>query len=82
MIKHENVESYEEPQSVVVDEYSVWVASEIETKQDSEGETVYTYNLEQYTKDEYISILDQRDKMKSDALIELSDMVAGLMGGE
>lgn len=82
MIKHENVESYEEPQSVVVDEYSVWVASEIETKQDAEGETVYTYNLVQYTKDEYIALLDERDKMKSDALIELSDMVAGLMGGE
>lgn len=82
MINHGLVSSQDKPASVLVDEYSVWVASEIETKQDTEGETVYTYNLVQYTKDEYIALLDERDRMKSDALIELSDMVAELMGGK
>lgn len=81
MINHGKVQSTVKPQAIEIDENSVWVTENVQEVKTEEFEG-YEYDLTQYTKDEYIQLLDERDKMKSDALIELSDMVAGLMGGE
>ena len=73
MINHGKVRSTIEPERLVIDEYSVWIADniqEIEVEEEiinDEGETetisttMYEYDLVQYTKDEYI--LMQSDQM-------------------
>lgn len=81
MINHGKVQSTVKPQAIQIDDNSVWITENVQEVKTEEFEG-YEYDLTQYTKDEYIQLLDERDKMKSDALIELSDMVAGLMGGE
>lgn len=80
MINHGKVQSTVKPQAIEIDDNSVWITENVQEVKTEEFEG-YEYDLMQYTKDEYISILDQRDKMKSDALIELSNMVATLAGG-
>lgn len=57
MINHGLVRAAEAPDAVVVDEHSVWVASEIQsvTVADESGEhTEFEFNLVQYGKDEFI----------------------------
>lgn len=57
MINHGLVRACEQPEPVVVDEHSVWVASDVQsvTVPDESGEhTEYEFNLVQYDKVEYI----------------------------
>ena len=57
MMNHGLVRACERPEAVVVDEHSVWVASEVQsvTVRDESGEhTEYEFNLVQYEKDEFI----------------------------
>lgn len=57
MTNHGLVRATEAPEAVVVDEFSVWVASEIQsvTVADETGEHIeFEFNLIQYDKDEYI----------------------------
>lgn len=42
---------------------------------------MYEYDLVQYTKDEYILQVALRDSVKTQAIMELSDMVTTLMEG-
>ena len=67
------------PESVTVDECSVWVANNVtEVEKEIEGETriSYEYNLTQYDKDEYIKFkLDEQ----SDAILELADLIGGML---
>lgn len=65
MINHGRVRATESPEAVVVDEFSVWVASEVQsvTVVDEQGERVeYEFSLTQYTKDEYIRALIERNQ--------------------
>lgn len=57
MIDHGKTRASEAPEAVVVDENSVWVASNVQpvTVTDESGErTEYEFDLVQYGKDEYI----------------------------
>ena len=59
MVNHGKVRSVQQPEQMVMDDYSVWVASNISqvTEQDTDGQPGFTgweYDLVQYTKDEFI----------------------------
>lgn len=80
MIEHGLVQSTEKPEPLTIDDYSVWVAKDIEQVKTEEFEG-YRYSLTQYSKDEYIMELAARDNAKADALMELSELVAAMSGG-
>lgn len=85
MIEHGTVESTVKPEPLTIDEYSVWVATDIKDVKTEKFEG-FSYALTQYLKDEYILELVARDTAKADALMELSEMVAEMVaemaGGE
>lgn len=80
MIKHVKAQSTIKPNAIEIDEYSVWVAENI-TEITKENYVLYEYDLVQYTKDEYIKLLVDRDLTKVDAILDLSTLVAELIGG-
>lgn len=80
MINHNKTQSTIKPSAIEIDEYSVWVAENI-TEITKENDVLYEYDLVQYTKDEYIKLLVERDLTKADAILDLSTIVAELMGG-
>ena len=80
MIEHGKTQSTTKPNAIEIDEYSVWVAENI-TEITKENEVLYEYDLVQYTKDEYIKLLVERDLTKADAILDLSTIVAELIGG-
>ena len=80
MIEHGKTQSTIKPNAIEIDEYSVWVAENI-TEITKENDVLYEYDLVQYTKDEYILQISERDDVKSKAIMELSDMMATLMEG-
>lgn len=66
MINHGKVRSNVQPKAVEIDEYSVWVASNITPVQEAgideqPGFTGYEYDLVQYDKDEYIKMMDDKN---------------------
>lgn len=83
MINHGKVRSTIEPERLVIDEYSVWIAEnieEIEVKDEiinDKGETekvtttMYEYDLVQYTKDEYILMQSSQMTDVEMALVEI-----------
>ena len=80
MIEHGKTQSTIKPNAIDIDEYSVWVAENI-TEITIENDVLYEYDLVQYTKDEYIKLLVERDLTKADAILDLSTIVAELIGG-
>ncbi len=63
---YEKVRSKVKPEPQVIDEYSVWMASDIASVSDTgpNGEVLfegYEYDLAQYTKDEYIKLMDEKN---------------------
>ena len=86
MINHGRVRASNTPSAIVVDEYSVWVASEIQsvTVTDETGEHVeYEFSLVQYTKDEYIHhMIEQNQALESQltdtqlALCDVYELIA------
>lgn len=75
--------SVERPEEKVIDEHSVWVASDIEEvseagTDDQEGFTGFEYNLVQYDKDEYIKMIDDKnaslEQQMTDTQIALCDV--------
>ena len=80
MIEHGKTQSTIRPNAIDIDEYSVWVAENI-TETTVENDVLYEYELVQYTKDEYIKLLVERDLTKADAILDLSTIVAELVGG-
>ncbi len=55
------------PEEMVIDEFSVWIASDIQAvtepgTDDQEGFTGFEYNLVQYDKDEYIKMIDEKNE--------------------
>lgn len=65
MIEYNAVQSMEKPQNIVVDEYSVWVNTDIkQIKVYSEDgiHTEFQFCQIRYTKDEYIKLLIEQNK--------------------
>lgn len=80
-MNHGLVRACEQPEAVVVDEHSVWVASEVQsvTVRDESGEhTEYEFNLVQYEKDEFIhGMIEQNQSLEqqlTDTQIALCDV--------
>ena len=66
MQQYGKVRSTQQPKTQVIDEYSVWVAENItpvsEPGTDEQpGFVGYEYDLTQYTKDEYIKMIDDKN---------------------
>jgi hypothetical protein len=87
MVDHGMVKSAVRPEEKVIDDYSVWLASDIteNTISDDDGErTEFEYHLVQYTKDEYIKLIDdekiQLQEELTDTQLALCD-VYEMIGG-
>lgn len=79
MINHGRVQATVQPEPLVVDEFSVWIASNVtaintEGTGDEPGFTGYEYDLVQYDKDEYI-------KMQSDKQADLESQILDTQEG-
>lgn len=88
MINYGKVRSTVRPEQKVIDEYSVWVNTDVEVVavSDEEDERVeYEYTQTRYTKDEYIKLMDdkntQLEEQLTDTQIALCD-VYEMIGGE
>ena len=71
------VKSAVRPEEKVVDDYSVWLATDImeNTISDDDGErTEFEYHLVQYSKDEYIKLMDEAN-LKAQADLEYIAMM-------
>ena len=76
------------PDEVVIDEYSVWVHSNIKEvsepgMDDQEGFTGYEFNMIQYDKDEYILMISEKNQQLEQqvtntqlALCEVYELIA------
>lgn len=79
MIKHGIVESNTKPDEIKLDEYSVWEARDI-TELEMDGEKIYSYELNQYPKDEYILAKLQESQATNDvAIAELAEFISGVL---
>lgn len=77
MIKHGIAESNTKPDSIKLDEYSVWEATNI-TELEMDGEKIYNYELNQYPKDEYILMKLSENQLVTDiAMMELAELILG-----
>ena len=82
MISHGKVRSAVKPESIVVDEYSVWEnsniveISEVIDEENGVEKTEYEYDMVQYTKDEYTlkqaELSKEMESMLNTILISLS----------
>ena len=80
------VQSTVKPEPIEIDEYSVWVAENIQerTIEDEEGNShiEYEYELTQLTKDEYILELHNAQELSTIqnevALAELAELLGGM----
>ena len=59
MINYGTTESTVKPKVTQIDKYSVWVARDVQ-QIEKEGEIFYKYILIQYTKDEYLMLLNEQ----------------------
>jgi hypothetical protein len=73
MKEYKKVRSTQQPEPKVIDEFSVWVATNITpVKEEPTGEETvgfegFEYDLTQYTKDEYIQMIDEKnDSLESE----------------
>ena len=78
MINHGKVRSTVKPENTVIDEYSVWVANNIEEitvedidSNDNTTHIEYEYELLQYSEDEYIKLMSEQNYETQLALVEL-----------
>ena len=81
------VQSTIKPNEIEIDEYSVWVHSDIHeiTVPDENGtHTEYEYNQTQYSKDEFIRLMSEQNKNLEDkltdtqlALCDVYEMIGG-----
>ena len=66
MIQYKKVRSTQQPETQVIDEFSVWVAENVipVSEPETEGQPGfegYEYDLTQFTKDEYIKMIDEKN---------------------
>ena len=74
MIDYGRQRSTVQPEPIVIDEYSVWIYSNIVPVEETVGEETfsgYEFDMVQYTKDEYIHLLDTQVTDTQLALVEL-----------
>lgn len=86
MIDYGKVRSTVKPDEVEIDEYSVWVNSdikEIDVQLEDEIHTEYEFNQVRYTKDEYIKMIDERnstlESQLTDTQLALCEIYEGMM---
>ena len=87
MTEYKNVQSAIKPNETEIDEYSVWVSTDIQeiTITDENGEhTEYEFNQIQYSKDEYIRLMSEQSKALENeltdtqlALCDIFEMIGG-----
>ena len=80
------VRSTVKPQAVDIDEFSVWIAENIQevTVKDEEGNShiEYEYELTQLTKDEYILKLhEDQQQTKTENDLAMADLAMAMFGG-
>lgn len=80
------VRSTVKPDAVEIDEYSVWLNSdikEIEMQSEDKTHTEYEFNQVRYTKDEYIKLIDERnttlESQLTDTQLALCEIYEGMM---
>lgn len=88
MIDYGVVRSTVKPDAVEIDEYSVWVNSnitEIVVQSEDESHTEYEFNQVRYTKDEYIKLIDERnttlESQLTDTQLALCEIYEGITKG-
>lgn len=86
MINYGTVRSTLKPDKVEIDEYSVWVNSninEVEVQSEDETHVEYEYNQVRYTKDEYIKLIDEKnstlESQLTDTQLALCEIYEGMM---
>lgn len=86
MIDDGVVRSTVKPDEVEIDEYSVWVNSdikEIQVQSEDERHTEYEFNQVRYTKDEYIKLIDERnstlESQLTDTQLALCEIYEGMV---
>ena len=78
MVDYGRIRSTVRPEEQVVDEFSVWVNTDIqEVKVDHDGDvhTEFEFNQVQYSKDEFIEMISEQNK-------ELNHLMNTILGGE
>lgn len=80
------VQSTVKPEPIEIDEYSVWIAEDIQEKSivDEEGQehVEYEYELTQLTKDEYILKLhEDQQQTKTENELAMADLAMTMFGG-
>lgn len=85
MIDYGAVRSTVKPDAVEIDEYSVWLNSdikEIEMQSEDKTHTEYEFNQVRYTKDEYIKLIDERnttlESQLTDTQLALCEIYEGM----
>lgn len=86
MIDYEKVRSTVKPDEVEIDEYSVWINTnikEIDVQLEDEIHTEYEFNQVRYTKDEYIKMIDERnltlESQLTDTQLALCEIYEGMV---
>lgn len=86
MIDYGAVRSTVKPDKVEIDEYSVWVNSditEIVVQSEDKSHTEYEFNQVRYTKDEYIKLIDEQnttlESQLTDTQLALCEIYEGMM---
>lgn len=86
MIDYGKVRSTVKPDEIEIDEYSVWVNTNIvkvDVQTESEIHTEYEYNQVRYKKDEYIKLIDERnstlESQLTDTQLALCEIYEGMM---
>lgn len=85
MIDYGTVRSTIKPNKVEIDEYSVWINTniqEIEVQSEVKIHTEYEFNQIRYTKDEYIKLIDERnttlESQLTDTQLALCEIYEGM----
>ena len=81
MKRYPNIQGTKRPESVVIDAYSVWVATNVKEIEITDTETEetrieYRYDLTQYEKDEYIKL---KLAEQEEGILELADLIGGML---
>lgn len=86
MIDHGKVRSTVAPEPMVVDEFSVWVHSNIRPVEEDNGEETFVgfeYDMVQYDKDEYIKIITEKNQsveaQLTDVQLALVELYEGMV---
>lgn len=65
MVDYGRISSTVRPEPQVIDEFSVWINSdiqEVEVTHEGDTHTEFEFNQVQHTKDEYIKMIDDKNK--------------------